>query len=310
VASGIDIPFSFISSSQYSSNMALSMKMQSARVIAGRRVASCAVPRVASVAGPRLSKSFGQEVAAFQAAPVRVSHRAQRTSRVVVEAVKRSVGDLKKADLEGKRVLVRADLNVPLDKQLNISDDTRIRAAIPTLKYLMDNGAKVLLTSHLVSDAAWLDRSSSTRSLEDEELHEHRLGDRSLCLPLCSQGRPKGEDKAEDKKKFSLQPVLGRLSECLGKPVSAKQRGAFRPCHAMLLPSMHELIPCMCASTIQVKLIDDCIGPVVADAVSNMKNGELILLENVRFYKEEEKNDPEFSKKVGAASHWQPMMSV
>jgi phosphoglycerate kinase len=78
-----------------------------------------------------------------------------RVSRrgVTVEAAKRSVGDLKRADLEGKRVLVRADLNVPLDKELNITDDTRIRAAIPTLKYLLDNGAKVLLTSHLVSDS-------------------------------------------------------------------------------------------------------------------------------------------------------------
>lgn len=72
---------------------------------------------------------------------------------VVVQAVKKSVGDLTKADLEGKRVFVRADLNVPLDKELNITDDTRIRAAVPTLKYLLDNGAKVLLTSHLVSGA-------------------------------------------------------------------------------------------------------------------------------------------------------------
>lgn len=65
-------------------------------------------------------------------------------------AAKKSVADLKKGDLEGKVVLVRADLNVPLDKSQNITDDTRIRAAIPTLKYLTDNGAKVLLTSHLV----------------------------------------------------------------------------------------------------------------------------------------------------------------
>lgn len=128
--------------------MALSMKMQSARVVAGRRVQAMAVPRVASV---RLAPSSfaGKDVAAVSSA--RVSQRAGRASRVVVEAVKKSVGDLKRADLEGKRVLVRADLNVPLDKALNITDDTRIRAAIPTLKYLLDNGAKVLLTSHLVS---------------------------------------------------------------------------------------------------------------------------------------------------------------
>ena len=64
---------------------------------------------------------------------------------------KKSVGDLTAADLKGKKVFVRADLNVPLDDNQNITDDTRIRAAIPTIKYLTDNGAKVLLSSHLVS---------------------------------------------------------------------------------------------------------------------------------------------------------------
>ena len=67
-----------------------------------------------------------------------------------VEAARKSVGDLKKADLEGKVVFVRCDLNVPLDKDLKITDDTRIRAAVPTIEYLVDNGAKVLVTSHLV----------------------------------------------------------------------------------------------------------------------------------------------------------------
>ncbi|GFH18695.1 phosphoglycerate kinase [Haematococcus lacustris] len=81
---------------------------------------------------------------------MRQASRVQRASAVTVRAVKVSVGDLKKADLEGKRVFVRADLNVPMDKAGNVTDDTRIRAAIPTLKYLLDNGAKVLLTSHLV----------------------------------------------------------------------------------------------------------------------------------------------------------------
>ena len=80
------------------------------------------------------------------AVPTRVARKALR-----VAAAKKSVGDLTKADLEGKRVFVRADLNVPLDKSTGaITDDTRIRAAVPTLKYLLDNGAKVLLTSHLV----------------------------------------------------------------------------------------------------------------------------------------------------------------
>ena len=68
----------------------------------------------------------------------------------VVTMAKKSVGDLTEADLKGKRVLVRADLNVPLDADFNITDDTRIRAAVPTVKYLMEKGAKVLLSSHLV----------------------------------------------------------------------------------------------------------------------------------------------------------------
>lgn len=65
-------------------------------------------------------------------------------------AAKRSVSDLKEADLKGKRVFVRVDLNVPLDDNLKITDDTRVRAAVPTIKYLMGHGAKVILSSHLV----------------------------------------------------------------------------------------------------------------------------------------------------------------
>ena len=77
-----------------------------------------------------------------------------RTAHAIADATttmkKKSVGDLTKKDLEGQTVFVRCDLNVPLDKDLNITDDTRIRAAIPTLEYLVKNGAKVLVTSHLV----------------------------------------------------------------------------------------------------------------------------------------------------------------
>merc|ERR1740127_434532 len=135
-----------------------------------------------------------------------------------IEMAKKSVGDLSKADLEGKKVLVRCDLNVPLDGK-TITDDTRIRASIPTVKYLMENGAKVLLSSHL--------------------------------------GRPK--DGPEDK--FSLGPCAPRLGELLGT---------------------------------EVKLAPDCIGDAVKECVDAMADGEVVLLENTRFYKEEEKNVPEF----------------
>ncbi|KAK9918882.1 hypothetical protein WJX75_007787 [Coccomyxa subellipsoidea] len=156
----------------------------------------------------------------------RVNGVSGRRSRLVVQMAKKSVGDLTKSDLEGKTVLVRADLNVPLNKDLEITDDTRIRAAIPTLKYLTDNGAKVLLTSHL--------------------------------------GRPK--DGPEDK--FRLNPVVPRLQELLG--------GA------------------------KVSKVDDSIGPEVASAAKALGNGEVLVLENVRFYKEETKNDPGYAEKLAA----------
>mmetsp|Transcript_9967 Transcript_9967/g.13674 ORF Transcript_9967/g.13674 Transcript_9967/m.13674 type:complete len:436 (+) Transcript_9967:38-1345(+) len=139
---------------------------------------------------------------------------------------KKSVGDLSEEDLRGKRVFVRADFNVPLEKGTNkITDDTRIRGAIPTIKYLTSKGAKVLLSSHL--------------------------------------GRPKGGYEA----KFSLAPITPRLSELLGQPVP---------------------------------LVPDCIGVSVGAALSTMKDGDVALLENVRFYPEEEKNDPTFAKKLAA----------
>lgn len=137
---------------------------------------------------------------------------------------KKSVGDLTAADLKGKRAFVRVDLNVPLDDNQNITDDTRIRAAVPTIKYLMNNGAKVILCSHL--------------------------------------GRPKGVTP-----KYSLAPLVPRLSELLG---------------------------------IQVVKANDCIGPEVEKLVAELPEGGVLLLENVRFYKEEEKNDPEFAKKLAS----------
>jgi phosphoglycerate kinase len=137
---------------------------------------------------------------------------------------KKSIASLSAADLTGKRVLVRADFNVPVDDAGKITDDTRIRAALPTIKDLTSKGAKVILCSHF--------------------------------------GRPKGVDE-----KLRLTPVAARLSELLGQTV----------------------VKC-----------DDCIGNEVASKIATMANGQVALLENVRFYPEEEKNDPEFAKKLAA----------
>ncbi|MFS8896972.1 phosphoglycerate kinase [Synechococcus sp. R3-13] len=137
-------------------------------------------------------------------------------------------------DLNGKRVLVRADFNVPLDAQGNITDDTRIRAALPTVQALIRAGAKVILASHL--------------------------------------GRPVKKDKETGAVKVaregnSLAPVATRLSQLLGQPV------AFAP---------------------------DCIGPEAEAVVNRLENGQVALLENVRFYPEEEDNDPEFARKLAS----------
>lgn len=137
---------------------------------------------------------------------------------------KKSIEDLSDAELKGKRVLVRCDVNVPLDGK-KITDDTRIRSSIPTIEYLKSKGAIVTVCSHL--------------------------------------GRPK--DGPEDK--FSLGPCADRMAELLGQKVT---------------------------------LAPDCIGDEVAKIVSSAKEGDVIMLENTRFYKEETKNEPEFVKKLAA----------
>ncbi len=133
---------------------------------------------------------------------------------------------VKDFDVAGKRVLMRVDYNVPQDEKGNITDDKRIKAAMPTLKYLLENKARVILCSHL--------------------------------------GRPKGEWKME----FSLAPVAKRLSE--------------------LLPDT------------KVVFAGDVIGEKAKAAAAAMKDGEIVLLENLRFHKEEEKNDPAFSKELAS----------
>ncbi len=135
---------------------------------------------------------------------------------------KKNIEDI---DVNGKRVFARCDFNVPLDAQGNITDDKRIRESIPTIKYLIDHNAKVVLSSHL--------------------------------------GRPKGEFNM----KYSLAPIAKRLSQLLGS---------------------------------EVKIAKDVIGEDAKALAANLKNGEAMLLENVRFHKEEEKNDPAFAKELAS----------
>lgn len=130
---------------------------------------------------------------------------------------KKSVRDI---DVRGKRVFVRVDFNVPLEDG-RITDDTRIQAALPTIRYLTDQGARVILASHL--------------------------------------GRPKGDVNP----KYSLAPVAERLSDLLGK---------------------------------NVEKASDSVGPQVKERISLLQDGDVLLLENVRFHKGEEKNDPELSR--------------
>ena len=135
---------------------------------------------------------------------------------------KRIIEDLQ---LRGKRVIIRADYNVPLDDSLQITDDTRIRSTLPTINRAVDEGAKVILCSHL--------------------------------------GRPKGKFDP----KYSLAPVAKRLQRLLGKEVT------FAP---------------------------DCIGAAVESLVAKMQPGDVMLLENLRFHPEEEKNDEGFSKALAS----------
>ena len=129
-------------------------------------------------------------------------------------------------NVQGKRVLVRVDYNVPLTPEGTVADDKRIVAALPTVKYLLEHGARVILCSHL--------------------------------------GRPKGTVKPE----FSLKPVVARLKE--------------------LLPG------------VKIDFASDCIGEEAKEKAMALQDGQILLLENLRFHKEEEKNDPEFAKELAS----------
>jgi len=148
-----------------------------------------------------------------------------RKSNPETLAIKDVLGKLSIDDLniKGKKVFIRVDFNVPFDDNLRITDDSRIRSTVPTINYAIDEGAKVILASHL--------------------------------------GRPKGKPDP----RFSLAPVAKRLQRLLDKDV------IFAP---------------------------DCIGPQVENLISRMKDGDVILLENLRYHAEEEKNDEDFAKNL------------
>ncbi len=135
------------------------------------------------------------------------------------------VRSIDQLELSGKRVLIRVDFNVPMDKQGNVTDNTRLQAALPTIRQAVMSGAKTILLSHL--------------------------------------GRPKGKKVPE----MSLAPAARRLSALLGK---------------------------------EVPFVPDCVGPQAENAVASMRPGDVVLLENVRYYPEEEKNDEGFGQKLAA----------
>ncbi len=137
--------------------------------------------------------------------------------------LKKTITAVPAENYKGRRVLVRVDFNVPQDDAGHITDDSRIRAALETINFLKDAGAKVILCSHL--------------------------------------GRPKGGPS----EKYSLKPVAKRLSELLGQ---------------------------------EVQLLGSCVGEQVEKTCISLDEGQVVLLENVRFHPEEEKNDPEFSKQL------------
>ena len=135
---------------------------------------------------------------------------------------KKSIRDI---DVNGKKVFIRVDFNVPMDENQNITNDKRIRATLPTLNYLLENNAAIILACHV--------------------------------------GRPKGQRVPE----LSVKPIVARLSELLGK---------------------------------EVKYAEDCVGEAASKAAADLKPGEVLLLETLRYHNEETKNDPEFAKQLAS----------
>ena len=167
---------------------------------------------------------------------------------------------IKDVDVKGKRCLVRVDFNVPM-KDGVITDENRIDGALPTIKYLIEHGAKVILCSHLGKPHNVLTEGFSLNKMEKAAI---------AALPESEQAAAKAEylKKAlKDREKFSLRPVAEKLSEKLGKPVT---------------------------------FATDVVGPSADAAVAAMKDGDVVLLENTRFEAGEEKRDEALCKKLAS----------
>ena len=172
---------------------------------------------------------------------------------------KMTVKDIK--DWKGKRVLVRCDFNVPM-KDGVITDENRIIGALPTIKYLMEHGAKVILCSHMGKPHSILSDEVKLTKKDQKKIDALPEAEREAAKQAVIE-----KAKKEDPKKLTLEPVAKRLNELLGDKVT---------------------------------FAHDVVGPDAQAKVAACKEGECVLLENLRFHWEEEKKDLEFCKKLAA----------
>lgn len=171
---------------------------------------------------------------------------------------KKSIEDI---DVTGKKVLVRCDFNVPLDANLQITDETRIKGALPTIQYLLKHQAKIILCSHMGRPHNIFNDTIKLNKKEKAKIDALPESEREAATAAAL------EKAKADRKKLSLAPVAARLSEILGQPVL---------------------------------MAADVVGADAKAKAAALKDGDILLLENVRFHAEEEKNDPDFAKALAS----------
>ncbi len=171
---------------------------------------------------------------------------------------KKSIEDI---DVAGKKVLVRCDFNVPLDANLQITDETRIKGALPTIQYLLKHQAKIILCSHMGRPHNIFNDTIKLNKKEKAKIDALPESEREAATAAAL------EKAKADRKKLSLAPVAARLSEILGQPVL---------------------------------MAADVVGADAKAKAAALKDGDILLLENVRFHAEEEKNDPDFAKALAS----------